>query len=109
MNYSQSFCNWEQGVTIWNSWRAQLASQNSLTFEETDFSNLDLSGCDFSHVLFYKVKFTGTKLVHADLRCAIFIGVDLTGADLTEANLRGAMLAETDLTKAVTLNALFDQ
>jgi uncharacterized protein YjbI with pentapeptide repeats len=90
----------EQGVEIWNQWRA-----------EKNPNFLDLSGVEFTDEAYLVganlewVNLSGTRLRLAELREARFSGAKLNGADLTEADLSWCDFRETNLCRAVLRDA----
>lgn len=69
------------GVEHWNAWR-----------DENPYTNIDLSGIDFT-----EAQFSGINLSGADLRDADFTKADLSFSDLRRANLGDAILKGTQL------------
>src|SRR5947209_5808394 len=79
----------EQGVDVWNKWRA-----------ENDVARPELRNADLFGTHLNSINFQGTDLLCADLRAA-----DLTRADLSRANLNGINLSDTILHRAVLRRA----
>ena len=79
----------QQGVDIWNAWKA-----------EKPFIRLDLLGANLSGANLGGANLTGADLSGADLGIANLTGADLTGANLSGANLSGANLSRADLMMA---------
>lgn len=90
--------------------------------DRDETNSVDLSGTDFSGVVFAEANFastylrnadfsnaylSGTDFGSADLRNANFSGANLSGANLSDANLTGANLSGVDLTGASLINTNF--
>lgn len=54
-------------------------------FDECDFTDADLSGCDLRASIFRRCKFVGARLWNANLRRSSIEGCDFTAADLSGA------------------------
>jgi uncharacterized protein YjbI with pentapeptide repeats len=89
----------EQGVEVWNSWRAHDPDIEP-NLAEADFSGADLSEADLSGAKLVRANLRGTDLSSAYLPGAYLYECDLTRADLSEAFLRWADLSRAILTKA---------
>ena len=72
----------EQGVEVWNAWRAKQPDE-----KYPDLRRVDLRGANLSGAILRGVELTG-----ADLTMAILRGADLRGANLRGAKLEGARL-----------------
>jgi hypothetical protein len=91
----------EQGVEVWNRWRAEnpdirpdlrRAGLREANLWGSDLSRVDLSRADLSGAILGGADFSG-----ADLRAASLGEAYLSAADLNEAILRGADLHKVDL------------
>jgi hypothetical protein len=80
----------KQGVSAWNSWRAQ--NLNAAP---------DLAGARLSSMDLYRADLRRTNLCEADLASASLSKANLWEADLRRAKLNGADLRETDLRNAL--------
>lgn len=78
----------QQGVEVWNAWRANNHHYETL---------IDLAGVNFS----------GVNLSHANLSRANLTGADLSGANLSNANFKMANLSEVNFTGADLTGADF--
>jgi uncharacterized protein YjbI with pentapeptide repeats len=104
----------QQGVDIWNAWRAEMPSvlpdlRGADLFEAdlhgADFRGADLSGAFLREANLFEADLRGAnlreaKLYDADLREAKLCEADLREAKLREADLRGADLRGADFTGA---------
>ncbi len=91
-----------QGVEVWNKWRAEKAAKTALRGLGPDLRGADLKGFNLSEAHLVSSDLSGAdlskaKLVQADLRNAQLTGARLRDADLSGANLKGAGLSEADL------------
>jgi uncharacterized protein YjbI with pentapeptide repeats len=96
----------QQGVEVWNAWRANHHSYETLV----DLVGVNFSGVNLSHANLSRANLTGADLSGANLSNANFkmanlgevnfTGADLTGADLKMANLRMAILSGVQLSGA---------
>ncbi|MGA3326924.1 MAG: toll/interleukin-1 receptor domain-containing protein [Terriglobia bacterium] len=99
----------DQGVTVWNQWRAE---NPAITPDLEDATLIDylLQGADLSGA---KLSFAGMQMANmqgavlkwadlsaTDLRDADLTAADLTGADLHMANLRGTCFQSSNWTNA---------
>jgi hypothetical protein len=83
-----------QGVEVWNTWRA--GDRNI----QPDLSEADLTGIDLTGADLIRVDLNKAILIETILSGAILAEAILTKADLAKANLNGAILSEADLSKA---------
>jgi uncharacterized protein YjbI with pentapeptide repeats len=83
-----------QGVSKWNSWRANSA------LIRPDLSKADLSGIDLNNADLHGVDLHGADLTAADLTAVNLSEANLSEAELTSADLTWASLIGTNLTKA---------
>jgi uncharacterized protein YjbI with pentapeptide repeats/MFS family permease len=115
----------EQGIEIWNEWRAgrtkiregldeaQLTSRNLVgaDLRETALLGANLAGMNLSGADLRGAFLLWADLSHANLRGAkmdehtILIGANLSGADLSNADMSKAKLREADLSRANLTNA----
>ncbi len=108
----------EQGVIVWNRWRAENPDKKvslhraNLRERKLDGVNLrkanlrranlslaDLSGADLTEAKLSRADLRGSTLSSADLRGADLRGADLFGAYLSTADLSQADLSGADLTR----------
>ena len=109
----------QEGVQVWNQWRAQnLGSPVDLfgaDLSESDLRGADLRGVDLRQANLWKTDFSEADLREANLSGASLMGATLRrahlggahlyiahlmGADLSRADLSGANLNEADLREA---------
>lgn len=69
-------------------------------YSNTDLSGFDFTGSDFSETNFTGVIFKGSNLSHANLKGSNFQGVDFSSANLEEADFSSYRNHPTDLRKA---------
>ncbi len=89
-----------QGVEVWNQWRAQHPEIRPDLFV-ANLSETDLSGVDLRGANLYRANLRGVNLSKANL-----CGTNLENTNLKEANLSGAdlsraILVRTDMTYAI--------
>jgi uncharacterized protein YjbI with pentapeptide repeats len=94
----------QQGVDIWNAWRAEKPSirpdltQANLT--KAHLGGANLSGANLSGANLIEADLSGADLSNTDLSAAVLAQADLNGADLSGANVSGANLSKTNLVEA---------
>lgn len=81
-------------------WKILIPNLNNLFLPEVDFSNLDLSECNFTDSYLPNANFQNT-----DLRGANFSNALLTRANFEKANLQNANFANAYLVRANFLDA----
>lgn len=120
----------EQGVDVWNQWRAanpqvrpdlsnadlfdkhlgginfSRANMAGARLMRADLTNADLHFCDLICANLMAATLNGANLDGADLFCANFARATLPGALLRRTNLMGAVLVETDLSQAQLTESL---
>jgi uncharacterized protein YjbI with pentapeptide repeats len=99
MANSEHLAKIEEGVEVWNEWRAA----NPRT--SLDLSGMKLGEAKFNKAGFSDVDLSNAMLLLADLRGANLSGARLVGADLRRANLTDAHLKGADLRRANLHNA----
>ena len=96
----------EQGVEVWNRWRAkdnrvEVNLRNArfvgVDLKKADFNLADLSNADFSGARLSEAFFGHAKLCDMDLRESDLWKANLYFANLNGANLSSAILSEADL------------
>ena len=94
----------QEGVDVWNAWRAQNRDIRP-NFCEANLIGVNLEGADLGGANFSGADLVGANLIRVYLRRADLIGVNLGGTNLSEANLSradliGANLVGADLSSA---------
>lgn len=93
----------QQGVEVWNAWRANNHNYETLVdLVGVNFSGVNLSYANLSRANLTGADLSGANLSNANFKMANlgevnFTGADLTGADLKMANLRMAILSGVKL------------
>ena len=109
----------QQGVDVWNAWRAKepsvrpdligadLSEANLIraNLSRTNLGRADLSGANLSGANLTEADLSGAKLSGADLSGANLSGAKLSGADLIGANLSGANLSRAQLVETNLIDA----
>jgi hypothetical protein len=90
----------QQGVDVWNAWRAKEPSIVP-DLSEANLGGADLSRSNLTGANLAWADLSGTDLDGADLTAANLAAASLASANLSGANLRGAILVRTDLANAV--------
>ena len=72
---------------------------------DSDMSEKNLSGKDFSNLVFIDANLSNTLLREANLSNTILTGTILRGADMTDANLMGVSFLDKDLTGTILRGA----
>jgi uncharacterized protein YjbI with pentapeptide repeats len=88
----------QQGVDVWNAWRAKEPSSPDLT--EANLNGRNLSGVDLNGANLYEASLVLAYLTEANLNGTNLIWADLGGAKLSGAHLSGAKLSGADLYEA---------
>jgi uncharacterized protein YjbI with pentapeptide repeats len=88
----------QQGVDVWNAWRAKEPSSPDLT--EANLNGRNLSGVDLNGANLYEASLVLAYLTEANLNGTNLIWAKLSGAHLSGAKLSGADLYEADLSSA---------
>lgn len=83
----------QQGVKVWNEWKA--GQEAAVDLKGGDLRGKDLSGADLRGA-----DLRGANLLSANLSGADLYQADLNGADLQEVNFTAASLIETNLREA---------
>ena len=98
----QVLCLIEQGVDVWNVWRANEPSiRPDLREAKLDGRNLsqaDLSGAYLRRASLMRTDLSGANLTQADLGQTTLFEANLRGANLSGANLAYASLDDVDIT-----------
>jgi uncharacterized protein YjbI with pentapeptide repeats len=106
----------QQGVGVWNAWRAENPSirpaLNGANLKFRDLSGANLSGANLSGANLHTAVLSAADLSGAHVRGAVLRGADLRKADLSWANLReadlnGANLSGANLSEAALFGANF--
>ncbi|MGJ5813689.1 pentapeptide repeat-containing protein [Paludibaculum fermentans] len=94
------------GRDVWNDWRSanpQIAPDlcgtmlaTGVTYENVNFSDVDLSNCNFSRCHIRSCDFTRAKLIWASFDGAKIVKSNFAGADLTNAECVNAYVLECD-------------
>ncbi|HYK38299.1 pentapeptide repeat-containing protein [Alloacidobacterium sp.] len=104
----------QQGVAVWNEWRAchpkVWPDLSSVSLSWLELADADLQHCSLNDSRFhytqltrsdlYRAAFGKASLYGADLRGARIVEASFAGADLTKADLRDAEISFTDFTGA---------
>jgi Pentapeptide repeats (8 copies) len=101
----------QQGVEVWNAWRAKEPSiffpdLNEANLNEANLSRAILSRANLSRATLSRATLSRADLSRANLWGANLGRANLEGADLIEADLIEAMLVETNLADAVLTGCL---
>ena len=89
-----------------------LVKNNSVNFEDEDFSNLDLSdinftGANLTNANLTSANLTSSNLTNANVTGAVLTSANLTSSNLTNANISGATLTDIVLTDVIISNTVF--
>jgi Pentapeptide repeats (8 copies) len=84
----------QQGVDIWNAWRAEKPSIRP------DLTEANLRGADLRKADLFDALLSDANLSNTDLSAAVLAQADLNGADLSGANVSGANVSKTNLAEA---------
>jgi hypothetical protein len=93
----------EQGVEVWNRWRAEASISPDLRnafLYSAHLSGVDLHRADMRRANLQGAKLTNSRLSQADLREADLRNADLNNADLSGADFHGAQLHQAKLRSA---------
>jgi hypothetical protein len=98
----------QQGVDVWNAWRAKnpsiLPNLGGMVFRNANLSRVNLLGANLRAVNLSGADLSGADLRRTNLSGANLRGADLVGANLLGANLSGANLGRVNFSRAILVD-----